>query len=263
MAQVTLMDFLQAGLPALPAHAPPNPGPNTTNLRYGFKDIQSIGTWDAFNLNNLLQRYQHLFNQVRLDRVPISTSPVSALGSEDVIRDKIAEHAFPRVRKALRAAFQHLHAANQLNGRTSLSFGGGSYAQVINGYRPDTAYYDPAQTFGASLNRAPGDIKPSFKWNMGMASSPANSVRNEFRQALSQVNYYMKQHTARYGFLLTNAELVVFQRLDANGNLQLAASIPYNSGGAPGYPQMTVIFALFCLGMMAAEDGNGPNGWSM
>lgn len=184
------------------------------------------------------------------------------MGSEDLIRDKIAEHVFPRVRRALRAAFDHLSSTNQLNGRTRLSFGGGPYAQLIMNYRPDTAYFDEALP-GTSLNRAPGDIKPSFKWNTGMANHALPTVRNEYRQPLSQVNFYMNQHTARYGFLLTNTELVVFQRLDANGNLQLAASIPYNAGGAPGYPQMTVLFALFCLGMMAAQDGNGPNGWSM
>lgn len=98
---------------------------------------------------------------------------------------------------------------------------------------------------------------------MGMANHALPTVRNEYRQPLSQVNFYMNQHIARYGFLLTNTELVVFQRLDANGNLQLAASIPYNAGGAPGYSQMTVLFALFCLGMMTAQDGNGPNGWTM
>ncbi|KKZ64659.1 hypothetical protein EMCG_09422 [[Emmonsia] crescens] len=99
MAQVTLMNFLQAGLPALPANAPPNSGPNTTNVCYSFADIQSTGIWNAFNLNNLLQRYQNLLNQVHLDSDPLPASPVPAMGSEDLIRDKIAEHDFPRVRR--------------------------------------------------------------------------------------------------------------------------------------------------------------------
>ncbi|KKZ64660.1 hypothetical protein EMCG_09423 [[Emmonsia] crescens] len=85
-------------------------------------------------------------------------------------------------------------------------------------YRPDTAYFDEALP-GTGLNRAPGDIKPSFKWNTGKANHALPTVCNEYCQPLSQVNFYMNQHTTRYGFLLTNTELVVFQRLDANGNL--------------------------------------------
>lgn len=36
-------------------------------------------------------------------------------------------------------------------------------------------------------------------------------------QVLSQVNFYMKQHHARYGFVLTDLELVAIRRLDRNG----------------------------------------------
>jgi hypothetical protein len=83
----------------------------------------------------------------------------------------------------------------------------------------------------------------------------------EFRQALSQVNYYyMKQHHARYGYILTDRELVAMQRRDRNGNLDLSSRIPWSRQGTAQQPQSTVLLALWYLGMLAATNG-GPTGW--
>lgn len=86
--------------------------------------------------------------------------------------------------------------------------------------------------------------------------------RTEYRQALSQVNWYMKQHHSRYGFLLTDQELVVLRRLDSHGNLELAPPIPFTAGGTVAQPRMTVLLALWYLGMLAAQD-QGVDRWDM
>lgn len=44
--------------------------------------------------------------------------------------------------------------------------------------------------------------------------------RNQYKQVLSQVKFYMHQHNARHGFILTNAELVAVKRLDETTILQ-------------------------------------------
>ncbi|ODH20942.1 hypothetical protein ACO22_05766 [Paracoccidioides brasiliensis] len=85
---------------------------------------------------------------------------------------------------------------------------------------------------GTGPNRAPGDVKPSWKWSTALATHPLLGIRNEYRQALSQVNWYMRQHNSRHGFLLTNRELVVFRRVDDSGNLELVPPIPFTSGGS-------------------------------
>ncbi|KAH1863774.1 hypothetical protein KXX01_002399 [Aspergillus fumigatus] len=82
----------------------------------------------------------------------------------------------------------------------------------------------------------------------------------EYRQALSQVNFYMKQHRSRYGFILTDRELVVFRRRDNNGNLELASPTPFTAGGTAQQPQLTVLMALWYLGMLAAQD-QGVDRW--
>lgn len=127
-------------------------------------------------------------------------------------------------------------------------------ASTPENFIPDLAFFDPNLDAKTRANRAPGDIKPSYKWSLDQRNSPNPSIRMEFKQALSQVNFYMKQHHARYGFIITDRELVAIRRLDMNGNLDLSASIPWTSKGTAQNPQLTVSLGLWYLGMLAAND---------
>lgn len=109
------------------------------------------------------------------------------------------------------------------------------------GFIPDLAYYDPTFPSTTRPNRAPADIKPSYKWGLDLRNSPDPNAAMEFKQALSQVNHYMKQHHARYRFIITDRELVAIRRLDRNGNLELSSSIPWTSRGTTAQPQLTVL----------------------
>ncbi|KAI9374778.1 hypothetical protein BJX61DRAFT_532134 [Aspergillus egyptiacus] len=125
-----------------------------------------------------------------------------------------------------------------MNGLTEVSFDVGEYAEIIDLFLPDTAYFDISVASGTSRNRAPGDIKPSWKWNSNLETDPSYSWRREYRQAISQVNWYTRQHGSRYGFILTEKELVVWRRLDNFGNLELADPIPFVRGGTTAQPQL-------------------------
>ncbi|KKZ67176.1 hypothetical protein EMCG_07121 [[Emmonsia] crescens] len=59
------------------------------------------------------------------------------------------------------------------------------------------------------------------------------------------------RHNARYGFVLTDTELVPIRRLDANGNLLVARAIPWEVAG-PG--RLTILLGLWYLGMLGAAD---------
>ncbi|KAL1963817.1 hypothetical protein VTN77DRAFT_7748 [Rasamsonia byssochlamydoides] len=49
---------------------------------------------------------------------------------------------------------------------------------LVNQLKPDTSFYDPTlPNRDHRSNRAPGDLKPSYKWSRHMAD------RKEFRQA--------------------------------------------------------------------------------
>lgn len=71
---------------------------------------------------------------------------------------------------------------------------------------------------------------------------------------MAQVNFYGDQHNARYGFILTNTELVPLKRLDQNGSLAVATSIPWTQSGSVG--RLSVLLGLWYLGMLAAENDN-------
>lgn len=140
-----------------------------------------------------------------------------------------------------------------LRGLSPTTVDGGSAAAIIDRFRPDTAFVAVAESSFSAHNRAPGDLKMSWKWGSSMRYTRARPVKREYKQVLAQVNYYMRQHNARYGYILTNAELVAVKRLGGNGRLALSAAIPWTSGGAG---QMSVLLALWFLGMLAAEDDN-------
>lgn len=77
---------------------------------------------------------------------------------------------------------------------------------------PDLAIYQdnwPNYQFGARpFNRCIGDAKPSWKWSWGMQHGDQLQVR-EFKQVLSQLHKYMNDNgRRRYGFILTDRELV-------------------------------------------------------
>lgn len=78
--------------------------------------------------------------------------------------------------------------------------------------------------------------------------------RTQFRQALSQVNWYMKRHRTQYGFILTDRELVAIRSLDDDGNLEPSDSVPWDTVGTEDQPRLTVLLALWYLGMLASDN---------
>lgn len=262
MAPVTLMAYLQQPLAALPTHPPPQPGRNTTNHAYSYLDIHELRTWQNFNLPTILQQYQHVLANALIAADPMPISPPRPVTGESVLRAQVCEILRARMRRSARVGFAFLAANNGMRGCTELCFDVGEAAQMIQTFKPDTAYFDIHAAPGSALNRVPGDIKPSWKWRSEMRNDPNIGQQNEFRQALSQVNFYMNQHNTRYGFLITNRELVAIRKLDRNGNMELSQPIPWTTGGTPTQPRLTVMLALWYIGMLASHD-QGINQWRM
>ncbi|KAI9824124.1 MAG: hypothetical protein M1819_001079 [Sarea resinae] len=259
---ITLWTYLQQQPPALPISPPAHPSRNTTNKSYSFQDIRQPGHWDAFNLQEIVQRYGTLLHGALIEHNPMPTSPPSAVGGELALTSRIHTYFKDRIRRAIRSGITHARAVHQIAGLTVLEFDVGDMAATIENYRPDLAYFDPTRPYNTGPNRLPGDIKPSWKWHMGLQNSPLNTAREEFRQALSQVNYYMNQHHSRYGFILTDRELVAIRKQDTHGNLDLSDPIPWRTVGDGQAPILTLPLALWYLGMLAAQD-QGPERWNM
>src|SRR5436305_10984934 len=115
-----------------------------------------------------------------------------------------------------------MRAEGAMTGFTELSMAHGRAARTTQAMRPDLAIFPRFEVLGTATNRVLGEIKPAWKWNTSLQDSPNPVDREEFLQALSQVNYYMEQQHTRYGFILTNEELVAIRRCPTAGHLELA-----------------------------------------
>lgn len=87
-----------------------------------------------------------------------------------------------------------------------VTFDGGSAAALVDQFRPQTAYVVVGGDYATSTNRGPGNLKVSWNWSISLRFSAIGSEQEEYKQALSQLNFYMRQHRTRYGFILTNTE---------------------------------------------------------
>ena len=252
--QVSLMTYLQQGFQPLPIIDQGQSPQNTRNDRYRAADINNLGHWADFNLASIQQQFGAVLAAAQIADEPVQPSPPRPINSESAVRSRIDTYLTNRVVRSLRYGFAHMNSTGQLAGLTVLNYDVGSMASTPENFIPDLAFFDPNLSAKTRANRAPGDIKPSYKWSLDQRNSPNPSIRMEFKQVLSQVNFYMKQHHARYGFIITDRELVAIRRLDMNGNLDLSASIPWTSKGTAQNPQLTVSLGLWYLGMLAAND---------
>ncbi|KAG5295322.1 hypothetical protein I7I48_12170 [Histoplasma ohiense] len=251
MASQSLLHYLSIALPAIPTQGT-IASRNTTNPRYGADDITQVVPWPEFNYGAILQRYGPALN-AKLIRPDPFTSPPAAIRDEPQFHLRFAALVLPRVRRGLRAGFEQLAQELPIRRLSAVTLDGGGSAALIDQFRPDTAYVVVGGNYATSDNRAPGDLKVSWKWSSSMAGSQNLADRREYKQALAQVNFYMDQHGARHGFVLTNAEFVALKRLDENGRVAVADPIPWTGGGV-GRP--SVLLGLWYLGMLAAEDDN-------
>ncbi|PGH33761.1 hypothetical protein GX50_03418 [[Emmonsia] crescens] len=252
--QVSLMAYLQHGPQALPIVDQGQSIRNTRNDNYGADDIHNVGHWAEFNLATIQQRYGAILAGARIADDPFRTSPPRPINSETAVRSRVDAYLTNRVVRALRSGFAFMSSIQQLTGHTITNFDVGTMAETVDNYIPDVAVFNINLPTNTRPNRLPGDIKPSYKWSMGLRNHPTPSKRTEFKQVLSQVNFYMKQHHARYSFILTDRELVAVRRLDRNGNLQLSDSIPWTARGTASQPQLTVLLGLWYLSMLASRD---------
>lgn len=251
--QISLLGYLQYGPPEVDFIDQGQSKDNTTNPRYSADDITTVRSWTAFRMDTIMLQYTHLLRNTLIESERTPTSPPHAINSEDGVRDRFNEYLKPRIRRALRCGFESLSANNQLGNRTKVVFDGGRLAQIIDNYVPDVAYFDPNLPPDTRPNRLPGEFKSSCKWSSGLQGSFSEYAQTQFRQALAQVNFYMKQHKARYGFILTDKELVAIKRLDGQGNLELSDPIPWDTQGNGAQPRLTILLALWYLGMLASD----------
>ena len=144
-------------------------------------------------------------------------------------------------------------------------------------YYPDLAIQTIDANFEwsnrTSLTRVVGDVKPSWKWSTDLKDSPKYEKqdtlawRRQYKQVFAQVYLYMNLHQVRYGFIITDKQMVAIKKTPAFGIIKVSNPILWEEracGPGPANERFTVLLAIWYLGMLASND-QSPNdqGWMM
>ncbi|OAA61224.1 hypothetical protein SPI_05248 [Niveomyces insectorum RCEF 264] len=188
-------------------------GPNTGNNDY--ENVVSWTIWKEFNADNL---YRMFHNVVDADwtmqsglHFPLTAWDAEFHDEDELEHNILTKHIVPQVNAALAFAAEHAKQPFRLNlcrsGRTSFT------SEADRSYKPDWAVCrdDTTEVTGQMIPKytslMPGDTKPSSKWHSNFYTSSPPQWENPVRQVVT----YCIGARSRYGFILTDEELVVLR----------------------------------------------------
>lgn len=183
----------------------------------------------------------------------MSNSSLQSINTESMFALRFNIYIQSRLRRALRVDFQHLTSQLANLHLTSITIDIDDAATIIDNYRSDIAFFRIDSALNFSSNRCSDDLKVSWKWESEYRISSMSEDRREFLQVLSQINYYMRQHRARYAFVLSDTELISIKRLDENDNLLIAQIISWE---AKRSERLTILLRLWYLEMLDATNND-------
>ena len=211
---------------------------------YFWWDIRSLRSWTSFSLATFASVDSRLIQLLRTDipghRTPtVAVSPAllapeSELSLVSLIRDLYA----PRVNAALAVSqgddHLQLYASPEVR-NTGLKNHG--HPHFLANYASDTE----RTSSGLPRGRLVGIVKSFDRWNTGMRNE-APHRRVEYLNGLAHLQRCMREHSCRYGFIITEIELVCVRAgCDAGddvpyfGYLEIAASIPLKTASTPSH----------------------------
>jgi hypothetical protein len=252
------------------------------NRDFGWWDVRNLRNWSDFTLDNIfsIQQFPSLLQvPLNLNGLPNSPpgnpAPETEYALRDVIRDQLATK--------VNAALEITQGAHHLSMRAVNS------ATVQPCPKPDfisTYPNDFLKTLrGEERGHLVGIVKAFDEWNTGMRTEDAPR-KVKYLQGLAQLHRIMREHGCRYGFIITEIELLcvrvgaededytpTFRQYNANsstingvsddgpkpifGLLETSAPIPLSATGIDaksGGHHLTAAMALWFLHMLAKDE---------
>ncbi|RSL58986.1 hypothetical protein CEP54_007509 [Fusarium duplospermum] len=196
-----------------------NGGTNTTQSYW--PDIGSWIPWQDFTAPKLYALFADVVDSEWTVRSCLRTAPTDWDGEffdEDELEHSIiTPQILPPVNAALRHALRYikLDKTHSLNlgraGRTYYEPGGDRR------FKADWALCSPIHRQGSDDNNLryenllPGDSKLSNKWHSSWYGSSDPTIQEAWKDPVRQILHYSDKTDRRYGFLITDAELVVMR----------------------------------------------------
>ncbi|CAK7268245.1 hypothetical protein SEPCBS119000_002962 [Sporothrix epigloea] len=176
------------------------------NTKYYWWDVRQIRPWYAFNMTKLAALPGASF--VLTCPVPMSLLPQPQLSArsaqpetESELHDLCAAHYLPRLNAAL--CLSSARPIQLASSSVSAEFG-----KLFVGNTASESVVTAALFGGRPTARVVGLVKSFDRFNTGMRSE-GNVQRVEYLRGLAHLHYVMREHSCRYGFLLTEIELVL------------------------------------------------------
>ncbi|KAJ5106216.1 hypothetical protein N7456_002891 [Penicillium angulare] len=220
--------------------------------------ITELVPWPEFSYDHIIQEYGSVLNtQFEYPEDAFAAHQHTVFPHKESLSFGLEMALVFYLKYAFQETFKQLGPELSERDLVSLCLEAGYRAEPIKTYRPDFAFMaSPLKgelVKGASgPNRLPGGLKSSVKWKSSWGSSEAEEMEKRFYLLeLARIHLYMERCGTRYGFILTDQELVAIKRDDTSGRLALSEAIPLTSGGTG---KISVALALWYLGMLAAKS---------
>lgn len=265
----TLMDFLTSANPAASLVRTVNFPHRDPHIKHFWWDVRTVRSWTTFNATSILSLPAAAILSAP---VPAPTLPQPSMSArhpetESALHSIYANYYLPKLNSALAlgptsssgrgagaAPLQLSVPSPSKNGINDLLFtanpaGESSTASAIFGGKPTA--------------RVVGLVRTFDRFNTGMRVE-GNIKRVEYLRGLAALHHAMREHGCRYGFILTEIELVVvrngtettptFGDLEVT-SVQLASSSSTSAtAGSQGDTPLTACLALWGLCQLASDQ---------
>ncbi|EME88760.1 uncharacterized protein MYCFIDRAFT_35594 [Pseudocercospora fijiensis CIRAD86] len=282
----TVLDYLTSPNPTPSLIQRINDGVKSQANHFWF-DIRNIRPWSDFNIDTITS-IPGLLDLLKID-VPVTslpTPPQVNLSPEHPshLVDLCAQHHAIKVNAALKVAQGEKHMAMR-----TLTPGPKKprhqQPEFLANYQSDSE----KPLYGDGRGRVIGVVKSYHQWNSGYRNgSPIEKIY--YLEHLAHLHKHMREHGTRYGFIITEIELVCVRyggggpsssnheennnnnnnnnnNIPYFGSLELAPPIQISTSGRKdedGTPNLTVDLALFFLHMLAKEQSfPGQEHWKL
>ncbi|KAJ5384592.1 hypothetical protein N7517_002503 [Penicillium concentricum] len=210
---------------------------------YFWWDIRNLRSWSSFSLatfdsldSRLIQLLKTEIPAELTPHVPVPSASLAPESENDLvslIRDLYA----PRINAALAVSqgkdHLQLYAAPDVRNTGHKNHG---HPHFLANYLSDTEQ----TSAGLPRGRLVGIVKSFDRWNTGMRNE-APHRRVEYLNGLAHLQRCMREHSCRYGFIITEIELVCVRAgcdtgddVPYFGYLEIAASIPLKTAAGAG-----------------------------
>jgi hypothetical protein len=257
----------------------PNPAPSLVrtlsfplrdpHTKHFWWDVRQVRPWTSFTASSILSMpgaAACLSTPIPASLLPTPVTTQRHPETEAALHGIYAAHYLPKLNSALALCSQRSLKLSvppkPTSSATSNNMGMATDCMFIASAAGESA--SAAAMFGGKPTaRVVGLVKSFDRFNTGMRAE-GNVKRVEYLRGLAHLHHAMREHGTRYGFILTEIELVVvrngghertphFGSLDVT-SVQLANADDFEGAIEPEDARMTACLALWGLCMLAGDE---------